>query len=179
MGPPKAVVVVRRAAEMPVRPGARLSNAAARSRPSFTATKACSSGRIESNGTGHSDRDGHDIGFFISLKGDSLVMRRSTARRLLLGVFVFEIAMPVLMFKVSVPPRPYAWSMYTESSTSYRYIGDIRDGKEVPVDSGELGRPWSGIYYGPQALQLICKRHPEFASVVRYYNGEIERSERC
>jgi hypothetical protein len=107
------------------------------------------------------------------------MMRRNAMKLLLFGLLLFEIAMPVLMFSVSEPPRPYAWSMYTESSTKYRYIGVRRDNREISVSSSELGRPWSDIYYGPQALQLICKSHSEFASVTRYYDGKVERSERC
>lgn len=105
--------------------------------------------------------------------------RLSPVRLLILGILTFEIVLPAVMLIVSEPPRSYSWSMYTETSTNYRYVGTTRDDKKEVVDPAELGVPWNAIHYGVEGLEMLCERHAELGSIARYYNGKIERIERC
>lgn len=106
-------------------------------------------------------------------------MKRTFAKRLIFGIFAFEAILPGVMMITTEEPRTYSWSMYSKSLATYRYVGATHEDQEVVLDPAEVGGPWSAIHYGPQTLRLLCDRHPELDSVTRYYDGKVERTERC
>lgn len=106
-------------------------------------------------------------------------MNRALASRLLVGVLALEIVVPAVSLATTSTPRHYAWSMFVESSTDYRYVGETADGTHVPLDPTEVGRPWSGIHYGPQTPERLCARRPELTSVTRFYDTDLESVQPC
>ncbi|MCE3550759.1 hypothetical protein LWC33_04730 [Pseudonocardia sp. RS11V-5] len=106
-------------------------------------------------------------------------MNRALASRLLVGVLALEIVVPAVSLATTSTPRHYAWSMFVESSTDYRYVGLTGDEAQVPLDPAEVGRPWSAIHYGPQTPQRLCALHPELTSVTRFYDADLESVQPC
>jgi hypothetical protein len=106
-------------------------------------------------------------------------MNRVLASRLLLGLLAVQVVVPAVSLATTSTPRHYAWSMFVESSTDYRYVGETADGTHVELDPAEVGRPWSAVHYGPQTPQRLCARHPELSSVTRFYDAEQESVQPC
>jgi hypothetical protein len=106
-------------------------------------------------------------------------MKRTVAKRLFLGIFVFEAVVPAIVLVTTEPPMHFAWGMYAHSPDVFRYIGVTNGNEKVTLDAGEVGSPWSSIHYGPETLRMLCERHSEMHSIARYQDGRLERSERC
>ncbi|WP_028924795.1 hypothetical protein [Pseudonocardia acaciae] len=108
-------------------------------------------------------------------------MKRTVAKRLLLGIFLLEAVVPAFLLVTTDPPRKFAWSMYanTPVPSVFRYVGVTPGNEKVMLDAAEVGSPWSSIHYGPETLRMLCERHAEVDSVIRYQDGRLERSERC
>lgn len=106
-------------------------------------------------------------------------MKRTLAKVLLLGIFGLEVTLPAVMLITTKEPRTYSWSMYSRSLATYRYVGVTHDKQKLELDPAEVDSPWSAIHYGPQTPRLLCERHSELDSVMRYYDGKLERTERC
>jgi uncharacterized protein YraI len=96
------------------------------------------------------------------------------AVRLLLGVLAIALVVPAVSLATTVPPRHYAWNMFTGGDTEYRYEGTTVAGAAVPVDPALAGSPWSAVHYGPETPAALCAARPELVRVLRYADAEIE-----
>lgn len=104
-------------------------------------------------------------------------MNRALATRLLVGVFVIEAIVPAVM--IATAERHFAWSMYSRSSTKYKYVGETYSKQLVDLDPAEVESPWNAIHYGPRTLRLLCEGHAEVSSITRYHGKRLEKVERC
>lgn len=107
------------------------------------------------------------------------MVSRSLTERLLIGLFVVEVVVPAVLMSIPEHDRHFEWSMYSRSSTKYRYVGETHDNRLVGLDPAEVGSPWKSVHYGPKTLRLLCEGHAEISSVTRYYGKRVERVERC
>lgn len=106
-------------------------------------------------------------------------MNRTLVERILIGIFIIEAAVPAVLMATTAHQRYFAWSMYSASSTKYRYVGVAHYSRQLVLDPAEAGSPWNAIHYGPRTLQLLCAAYPEVNSITRYYGKRAERVEQC